>query len=138
MMLATYYKDNPFDKKQDQNCLEGDKMNKHTKGEWSVQNPIDMNQMRHIYIRVGKAIIARVDGYLNNKGWPNFSETTANAKLIAAAPKMKIMLESNIAYFRNLRRVWENYKDSVAAREMLSVIDDIIKQNKKVLAEMKV
>jgi len=47
--------------------------------------------------------------------------------------KLKIMIKSNIVYFQYFKRLWKDADDSAAAKEMLSVIDKIIKRNKDVV-----
>jgi len=114
-------------------------MNEHTKGEWTIEpvgvagNPNHKMIMGHP--NPDDFQVIRTIGCLFDHG--TTEENEANAHLIAAAPSMRTMLESNIVYFRNLRRVWEDYDDSKTAREMLSILDDIIKQNEDVLAGAK-
>lgn len=66
-------------------------MSKHSKGEWAVSEPLDMEGMHHIFLTVNGKHAGRIDGHLNGescgeKGYPNREETIANAHLIAAAP----------------------------------------------------
>lgn len=67
----------------------------YTKGEWETKKPLKINEMVHIFISSPtKGKIARVDGYLREKSVvddkprPTYKEAEANARLIAAAPKL--------------------------------------------------
>jgi len=69
-------------------------MSKFTKGPWVSDHPLDMEGMRHIYVKdSGSHIICRVDGHFGGiscgkTGEPDEHNTTANARLIAAAPDL--------------------------------------------------
>ena len=69
-------------------------MSNHTPKPWEAQSPIDMEGMRHIFIKDSKGhCLARVDGHkggdcCGKKGYADFDETTANAQLISASPDL--------------------------------------------------
>ncbi len=70
-------------------------MLKFTGGDWKPDKPLDMEGMRHIFIKSGKEIIARVDGYRDGiscgkPGHTDFEETTNNAKLMAASKRLLV------------------------------------------------
>jgi hypothetical protein len=56
----------------------------HTKTPWAAQEPIDMEGMRHIFIRHNKDLIGRIDGHFRT-GSPTAEECTANAEFIVTA-----------------------------------------------------
>ena len=69
-------------------------MSEFTKGEWTVDEPLDMEGMHHIFLRIDGKLAGRIDGHLNGiscgkKGYPNREETIEIADLIASAPDLK-------------------------------------------------
>lgn len=73
-----------------------------TQGEWTAANDgkgFDMNKMRHIFIRVGKLVIGRIDGYKDGKSCygedvVSMEEATDNAHLVIAGPKLLSLLKN--------------------------------------------
>lgn len=114
-------------------------MSKHTKGYWTIE-PVGVAGNPNHKLIIGHPDpkdfqVIRTIGRLFDHG--SSEENKANAKLIAAAPNMKTMIEGNIVYFQNFKKLFSD-SNSEPDKEMLSIIDRIIELNECVLAETEI
>lgn len=89
---------------------------------------LPISKYKHISVHDGEGTLVAYCGC--------HEKTLVNAKLITAAPNMKVTIEGNITFFQNLKKLFSD-SNSPAQKEMLRVIDKIVELNKNTIAEPK-
>ncbi len=113
---------------------------KHTKGNWTIKDYVDRSNRKDIVggfkIKCGKKVIAECNPY-GGKSWEGLRKTEANAKLIAAAPDLLEVNETNLDL---LSLLLEWHKSNALALHNANIsnypliaIEKIIQLNKKVI-----